>query len=72
MIGQGGRGGTQERERPMSTAAYGGKDKEKEREVEREEEGKEEEKGHRVVGGRWAPPPIEGKGPREGRRMAIG
>ena len=22
--------------------------------------------------GRWAPPPMEGKGPREGQRMAIG
>ena len=25
-----------------------------------------------VVRGRWAPPPMEGKGPREGQRMAIG
>ena len=33
---------------------------------------KEEEKGHRVVRGQWAPPPTEGKGPREGQRMAIG
>ena len=25
-----------------------------------------------MVRGRWAPPPMEGKGPREGQRMAIG
>ena len=29
--------------------------------------GKEEAEGHRVVRGRWAPPPTEGKGPREGQ-----
>ena len=29
--------------------------------------GKEEEEGHRVVRGRCAPPPMEGKGPREGQ-----
>ena len=28
---------------------------------------KEEEEGHRVVRGRWAPPPMKGKGPREGQ-----
>ena len=33
--------------------------------------GKEEEEGHSVVRGRWAQPPMEGKGPREGQRMAI-
>ena len=44
----------------------------KEREVERERLGKEEEEGHRVVRGRWAPQPIEEKGRREGQRMAIG
>ena len=49
-----------------------GKVKGKEREVEREGKGREEEEGHRVVRGRWAPPPMEGKGPREGQRMAIG
>ena len=49
-----------------------GKDKGKEREVEREGYSKEEEEGHRVVRGRWAPPPVEGKGPREGQRMVIG
>ena len=39
--------------------------KEKEGEVERERQAKEREEGHRVVRGRWAPPPMEGKGPRE-------
>ena len=39
----------------------------KEREVE-----KEEEEGYKVVRGRWALPPMEGMGPREGQRMVIG
>ena len=29
--------------------------------------GQEAEEGHRGVRGRWAPPPMEGKGPREGQ-----
>ena len=40
--------------------------------VEREGLGKEEEERHRVVRGRWATRPMQGKGPREGQRMAIG
>ena len=32
----------------------------------------EEEEGHRVVRGRWAPPPMDGRGPSEGQRMATG
>ena len=27
--------------------------------------------GHKVVRGRWAPPPTEGKGPREGQRYVA-
>ena len=44
------------------------------REVERERWAKEREEGQGGGGlrGRWAPPPAEGNGPREGQRMAIG
>ena len=44
----------------------------KERGVEREGEAEEGEEGHRAVRGRWAPPPMEGKGPRDGQSVAIG
>ena len=44
----------------------------KERKVAREGRGKEEEEGHEVVTGRWAPPPLEGKGPRNSQLMVIG
>ena len=43
-----------------------------ERDVEREGQDRVEEEGHRVARGRWAPPPMEAKGPREGQQMAIG
>ena len=39
----------------------------KEREVERERQAKEGDEGRRVVRGRWAPPPTEGEGLREGQ-----
>ena len=63
------------RHREMKHGKSGGSvgtTKGKEREVEREKLGKEEEEGHRVVGGRWAPRPMEGKGPMEGQQIAIG
>ena len=59
------------REGPGAPLAQPTKAKAKERKVQREGLGKEEEGGHEVVRGRWAPPPMEGKGPREGQRLAI-
>ena len=49
-----------------------GKAKGKEREVDWDGQGKEEEEGYKVVRGQWAPPPMEGMGPREGQQMVIG
>ena len=66
---EGGRGRTQGGGTPMGTMAYGERGQGK---VEREGWGKEEEEGHMVARGRWAPPPMEGKGAREGQQMAIG
>ena len=53
--------------RPMGTAAYRGKGQGKGKEGEREGHGREEKEDQRVVRGRWAPLPMEGKGPREGQ-----
>ena len=39
----------------------------KERAVERARLAKEGEEGHGAVSGRWAPPVMEGEGPREGQ-----
>ena len=58
--------------RPMGTAAYRGKGQGKGKGRGEGRSGKEEEEGQMVVRSRWAPPPMEGKGPREGQRMAIG
>ena len=71
-IGQGGRGRTQGGERLMGATAYGGKGQGKGKGSREGKIGKEEEEGLRVVRGRWAPPHMEGKGPREGQQMAIG
>ena len=66
---------------PMGTAAYGGKDQGKGKgrgegrlpaqQSQREVKGRDEEEGHRVVSSRLAPPPMEGRGPREGQRISI-
>ena len=55
--------------RPMGTAAYGGKGQGKGK---GRGEGRLGQGGRGRSKGRWAPPPMEGKGPREGQRMAIG
>ena len=44
----------------------------KEKELERERYGKEEQEGHKVVRGQWAPLHMEGKGPREGQHTVVG
>ena len=58
--------------RPMGTAAYGGKGQGKGKGRGEGQLGQGGRGRSQVVRSRWAPPPMEGKGPREGQRMAIG